>query len=80
MIRSTGKRSLEGYKVFPFVAWTLTVVFALFVYNIVTELQAVTSQLQDQTTALEHQVSNINNPDSSFDAYQESRTNTSKSQ
>ena len=70
MKNDTGKRSLEGLKVFPYVAWGLTVVFALFVYNITTDLQAVTAQLQQQTQAMEAKIQD-NNTQIDFDSYNE---------
>jgi len=70
MKQDTGKRSLEGLKVFPYVAWGLTVVFALFVYNITTDLQAVTAQLQQQTQAMEAKIQD-NNTQIDFDSYNE---------
>ena len=45
-MKKTGKRSLEGYKIFPFIAWTLIAVFALFVYNLTNEVTEVTDRLQ----------------------------------
>ena len=57
MKRTKGKRSLEAYKLFPYVAWGLVVGFSLFVYSIITNLQATTAQLQQQTSALEAKVS-----------------------
>lgn len=50
------KHSLEAYKVFPYVAWGVTLIFALFVYNITLELKAVTDDLQVQTKHLQEQV------------------------
>lgn len=47
------KRSLESFKIFPYVAWTVTVLFAIFVYNIATELQDTTALLERQVNALE---------------------------
>lgn len=49
-------KSLEAYKIFPYVAWGLTLLFALFVYNITMELKAVTDNLQEQTENLQKQV------------------------
>ena len=46
-------KALEAYKIFPYVAWGLTVVFALFVYNIAQELQDVSTELQAQTQQLQ---------------------------
>ena len=72
MKRDTGKRSLEGLKVFPYVAWVLIAGFALFVYNITIELEAVTSDLQRQTQAIEAKINN-NDSQTDFDSYAASR-------
>ncbi len=45
-------KALEAYKVFPYVAWALTLAFAYFVYNITMELKTVTEDLQVQTQFL----------------------------
>jgi hypothetical protein len=49
-------KTLEAYKIFPYVAWGLTVVFSFFVYNITMDLKTVTENLQAQTKALELKV------------------------
>ncbi|MCA9355379.1 hypothetical protein KC865_02400 [Candidatus Kaiserbacteria bacterium] len=49
-------KALESYKIFPYVAWILTLSFAAFVYNITLELQAVTRDLQTQTQWLQEKV------------------------
>ena len=49
-------KTLEAYKIFPYVAWGLTVVFSFFVYNITMDLKTVTENLQSQTKALELKV------------------------
>lgn len=49
-------KALEAYKIFPYVAWGLTIVFVLFVYNIVLELKEVTQNLQEQTYQLQMKV------------------------
>jgi cell division protein FtsN len=49
-------KSLEAYKIFPFIAWGLTVVFAFFVYNITMELKAITESLEAQSSALQMKV------------------------
>ena len=72
MRRAPGKRSLEAYKIFPYVAWGLTFGFALFVYNIVTQLQDITVQLQAQTNALQQQVA-ADPHTADFDDYGENR-------
>ena len=50
-------KSLESYKIFPYVAWTVTFGFVFFVYNIALELQTVTENLQRQTSQLQQQMS-----------------------
>ncbi len=49
-------KRLEAFKIFPYVAWGLTLVFAIFVYKITTELQEVTRELQVQTQQLQKQI------------------------
>lgn len=49
-------KALEAYKIFPYVAWTLTLGFALFVYNITVKLTEVTQDLQMQTQFLEEHI------------------------
>ncbi len=72
MKHDTGKRSLEGLKVFPYVAWVMTAGFAFFVYNITSDLQAVTQDLQAQTKELQQQVHH-GDPQADFDTYAEQR-------
>lgn len=31
---ASGERTLEKYKIFPFIAWTIVIGFALFVYHL----------------------------------------------
>ncbi|MCA9354544.1 MAG: hypothetical protein KC877_03440 [Candidatus Kaiserbacteria bacterium] len=52
-------KALESYKIFPYVAWLVTIGFAIFVYNITVELQTVTRDLQVQTSIL---MDKINTP------------------
>ncbi|MEY2665302.1 MAG: hypothetical protein RLZZ480_407 [Candidatus Parcubacteria bacterium] len=54
-IGSTG-RKLESFRIFPYIAWGLIVVFAYIAYHITTELEAVTKDLDERTTSLEQQV------------------------
>lgn len=49
-------KALEAYKIFPYVAWGLTVVFAFFVYNITMELKSITESLEAQADALQIKV------------------------
>ena len=43
----TDSRSLEGFKIFPYIAWGLIVVFALFVYQLSSEVEAMTERLTE---------------------------------
>lgn len=45
MLHSTGERTLEKYKIFPYIAWALFIGFAIFVYTLVMQLQAATESL-----------------------------------
>lgn len=47
------RMSLERYKIFPYIAWALVIGFALFVYSIVQDLRAASSELQTAATRLE---------------------------
>jgi len=49
------KRALESYKVFPIIAWTLVIGFSIFVYTLVQELQATTTELAIISDRLEEQ-------------------------
>lgn len=55
-MQMTSKRSLEGYRLFPYLAWGLTIIFALFVYHLANEVQDVTAQLSTQGQTLEQQI------------------------
>lgn len=47
------KHALERHRFFPYIAWATVVLFALFVYSIVQDLNATTSALKASTTKLE---------------------------
>lgn len=47
------KRSLEKYRVFPYIAWTLVGGFAFFVYTLTAELSTATAELEAATNQLE---------------------------
>ena len=49
-------RKLEAFKIFPYVAWLLIIIFALFVYKITIELKSTASELERNTGALEQSV------------------------
>ncbi|MCA9357335.1 hypothetical protein H6784_02685 [Candidatus Nomurabacteria bacterium] len=50
------EKALENYRVFPFIAWGLVIIFALFVYNIARELKEVTTSLQTQADYIQHKI------------------------
>jgi len=51
------KHHLEGYKIFPILAWALCIGFSLFVYSIVQDLRTSTSELESATNRLEQLLS-----------------------
>jgi Tfp pilus assembly protein PilN len=50
-------KTLESYRFFPYVAWIITISFALFVYNLTMEVKAQTDELHQRTLMLEQLVS-----------------------
>ena len=46
-------KSLESFVLFPYIAWVVTVIFAVFVYNIAQDLQQTANQLRIQADILE---------------------------
>lgn len=50
------KRALESYRFFPYLAWTLVIGFAFFVYQLTVETAATITTLGEQTSALEQTV------------------------
>jgi hypothetical protein len=54
--RTLQSRNLESLKIFPYVAWSLTALFAFFVYNITVELREVSANLQLQSEFIEEQI------------------------
>ena len=60
-------KALESYKIFPYVAWTVTIGFSLFVYNITTDLVEVTRDLQIQTQQLQETINRPVEADTNFD-------------
>ena len=68
-MKISGKRSLEGYKIFPFIAWGLVIGFALFVYNLNTEIQKATEQLRTQSKSFEKPITNTDIENLDFDAH-----------
>jgi len=49
-------KALESYKIFPYVAWIVTLGFAFFVYNLSLKLERVATDLQAQTKSLEAKI------------------------
>jgi uncharacterized membrane protein len=79
MKQRTGKRSLEAYKIFPYVALGLLFGFVAFLYTLVTDLQDTTSQLENQTNAMQQQF--VTDPSTAdFDTYSENRLQPKKDQ
>ena len=46
-------KALESYKIFPVLAWTLVIGFAIFVYNIAMDLKDTADRLGAQADLLE---------------------------
>lgn len=59
--------SLEKYKIFPYVAWTLVFIGVFAVYNLTTKLTEVTKSLERQTQILQYQVNQPVQEISDFD-------------
>ncbi len=53
------QRKLEEYAWFPYVAWTLTVVFAGYVMYLAFDLRDKANTLQDSTLSLEFRIEQI---------------------
>ena len=53
-------KALESYKIFPVIAWVVTISFSVFVYNITLDLADITRDLQIQTQTLQEQVNTTN--------------------
>lgn len=47
------KRSLEQYRIFPYIAWALVGGFAIFVYTLTVQLSSATTTLEASTKQLE---------------------------
>ncbi len=45
MKKSGNDRTLESFKIYPYITWTLIIGFSVFVYNITQKLEAVTETL-----------------------------------
>lgn len=60
-------KSLESHKIFPILAWVVTLSFAVFVYNITVELSGIVSDLQRQTDQLEEKANTAPDQIENFD-------------
>ncbi len=49
------KHALEKHRFFPYIAWTLVIGFAFFVYTIVIDLKETSLELSETTARLEMQ-------------------------
>ena len=56
MKNNKNSKALETYKIFPYVAWGLTIGFSFFVYNITAELKDTVDDLKESTDYLQQQV------------------------
>jgi len=48
------KNTLESYKLFPFIAWSLVIGFALFVYFLTVHVGAELGELESASVRLEY--------------------------
>lgn len=48
--------TLESYRIFPYIAWTTFILFALFVYMITLDLKQAINDLQTTTANLESRI------------------------
>lgn len=51
--------SLESSKFFPYVAWTVVVLFALFTYSLTMRLQSELSNINNGIDRLEQKINNL---------------------
>lgn len=49
MKKVSNDRTLESFKIYPYVTWGLIIGFSVFVYNITQKLEAVTTELGTYT-------------------------------
>jgi len=56
MKKRTSDRTLESFKIFPYLAWGVTLFFSYFVFTIIVDLQQTVQQLQTVTQSLETKV------------------------
>jgi hypothetical protein len=56
MKRTFQSRKLESFKLFPYIAWGLIILFVVFVYKLSTALDTKSKELEEQTSSLESKV------------------------
>ncbi len=56
MLRRATDRKLESFKIFPYIAWGLIILFVIFVYKLTSELNDNASTLEQQSGSLEDKV------------------------
>lgn len=52
-------KKLEEYKIFPYIAWTICILFAGFVLNLSLQLSVSVEEMQDSNLNLEYRVQTI---------------------
>ena len=62
-LKHQSDRTIESLKVFPYVAWGITIAFTAFVYTIVLELKQTADQLALQSAYLEAQTKQVDSLD-----------------
>jgi hypothetical protein len=62
MLRRTTDRKLESFKIFPYIAWGLIILFVFFVYKLSTTLDKKSEELDKETSSLETKI-NVKNKD-----------------
>jgi hypothetical protein len=62
MIKRPVDRKLESFKIFPYIAWGLVILFIIFVYKLSTTLDTKAEKLDKETSSLE-QKANVESKD-----------------
>jgi hypothetical protein len=62
MKKTSNDRTLESFKIYPYVTWGLIIGFSVFVYNITQKLEAVTTELSAYSEQTEIDTANIKPP------------------
>ncbi len=56
MLRRTTDRKLESFKIFPYIAWGIIILFVFFVYKLTVNLTATAEELDQKSSTLEETV------------------------